>query len=284
MSTATTQLDDVRNKQRDSWNKFSSGWKKWDQLTMDFLRPVGDAILRSIPFKDNFQVLDIASGTGEPGLMAASIVRNGKVTGTDLSEDMVIIAAENAREKGLKNFETKVCSADDLPFPDESFDAVICRNGVMFFPDLDKAAAEIYRVLKPGGYFSAGFFISPEKNQWATTTMNVINKYVDMPPPSPDTPGLFRCAKPGMLKDILAKAGFNNFQETEVAFTLDVPTIEMYWSFQTEVAAPVVYGLSKADEATKQKIRETVFADVAKYSKDSGFSLPAMELVLTAQK
>ena len=93
MTIATTQLDDVRNKQRESWNKFSSGWKKWDQLTMDFLRPVGDAILRSIPFKDNYQVLDIASGTGEPGLTAASIVRNGKVVGTDLSEDMVAIAA-----------------------------------------------------------------------------------------------------------------------------------------------------------------------------------------------
>jgi len=282
--TTTTQLDEVRNKQRESWNKFSGGWKKWDQLTMDFLRPVGDVILRSIPFKDNFQVLDIASGTGEPGLTAASIVINGKIVGTDISEDMVAIAEENARAKGLKNFETKVCSADDLPFPDESFDAVICRNGVMFFPDLNKAAAEIRRVLKPGGYFSCAFFIAPDKNQWATTTMHVIQKYVDMPPSSPDTPGLFRCAKPGMMKEILEKAGFKNFQEEEVSFSLDVPTIEMYWSFQTEVAAPVVYGLSKADESAKQKIRETVFEDVAGFSKDSGFSLPAMELVLTAQK
>ena len=164
MSTTTTQTDEVRNSQRESWNKFSTGWKKWDQLTMDFLRPVGKGILESIPFKDHFHVLDIASGTGEPGLTAASIVKNGKVIGTDLSEEMVAIAAENAKAKGLTNFDTKVCSADDLPFDNESFDAVICRNGVMFFPDLQKAASEILRVLKPGGYFSAAFFIAPEKN------------------------------------------------------------------------------------------------------------------------
>jgi ubiquinone/menaquinone biosynthesis C-methylase UbiE len=283
MST-TTQLDEVRSKQRESWNKFSGGWKKWDELTMDFLRPVGNAILESIPFKDNFKVLDIASGTGEPGLTAAAIVKNGEVTGTDISEDMVAIAAENARAKGLNNFNTKVCSADDLPFDDETFDAVICRNGVMFFPDIAATVTEILRVLKPGGYFSAGFFISPENNQWATTTMNVINKYVEMPPPSPDTPGLFRCAKPGMMKNILESAGFKNIREKEVDFTLDVPTIEMYWSFQTEVAAPVVYGLSKAVEETKQRIRKIVFGDVTKYSKGSGFSLPAKELVITGQK
>jgi len=280
----TTQQDEVREKQRESWNKFSTGWKKWDELTMNFLRPVGTAILDSIPWKDNFKVLDIASGTGEPGLTAASIVKNGMVTGTDLSEEMVAIAAENAQQKGLKNFTTKVCSADALPFPDESFDAVICRNGVMFFPDLGKAAVEIRRVLKTGGHFSAGFFISPEKNQWATTTMNVINKYVEMPPSNADTPGLFRCAKPGMMKEILKGAGFKNFTEKEVSFSLDVPTIEMYWSFQTEVAAPVVYGLSKADEATRQRIQETVFADVAGYLKDGNYRLPAMELVLTGQK
>jgi ubiquinone/menaquinone biosynthesis C-methylase UbiE len=283
MST-TTQLDEVRSKQRESWNKFSGGWKKWDELTMDFLRPVGNAILDSIPFKDNFKVLDIASGTGEPGLTAASMVKNGTVTGTDISEDMVAIAAENAKAKGLNNFNTKVCSADDLPFDDESFDAVICRNGVMFFPDIEATVKEILRVLKPDGYFSAGFFISPENNQWATTTMNVINKFVDMPPPSPDTPGLFRCAKPGMMKNILEKSGFKNIQEKEVVFSLNVPTIEMYWSFQTEVAAPVVYGLSKADEATKQQIREIVFTDVTKYSSGSGYSLPAKELVITGQK
>jgi ubiquinone/menaquinone biosynthesis C-methylase UbiE len=278
------QTDDIREAQRKSWNKFSAGWKKWDQLTMDFLRPVGDAILKSIPINDNFNILDIASGTGEPGLTAAAIVKNGRVTGTDLSEDMVTIAAENAKEKGLTNFDTKICSADELPFADETFDAVICRNGVMFFPDIVKAVSEIRRVLKPGGFFSAGVFIKSEANQWATTTMSVIGKYVDMPAAGPDTPGLFRCAASGMLKKILEDSGFKNVSEKEVQFSLDVPTIDMYWSFQTEVAAPVVIGLSKASDETRQRIKETVYADVANYFKDGIFSLPAMELVVTGQK
>jgi ubiquinone/menaquinone biosynthesis C-methylase UbiE len=284
MEAAASQLEQVREKQRESWNKFSSGWKKWDQLTMDFLRPVGIAILDSIPWKDNFKVLDVASGTGEPGLSAASIVKNGKVTATDLAEDMVAIAAENGRLKGLTNFEAIVAGVDALPFEDESFDAVICRNGVMFFPDISKGVAEIRRVLKPGGYFSAAFFVKPEKNQWATLTMDIINKYVEMPAPAPHAPGLFRCARPGFMKEILQQAGFTNVQEKEISFSFNAPSIETYWDFNTQVAAPVVMGLSKADASTKEKIRNEVVEKASQYLTGSGVSLPAMEAVICGQK
>jgi ubiquinone/menaquinone biosynthesis C-methylase UbiE len=278
------QLQEIREQQKASWNKFSTGWKKWDQITMDFLRPVGEAILASIPFKDNFKVLDIASGTGEPGLSAAAIVKNGNVIATDLAEDMVSIAAENGRLKGLKNFETKVAGVDALPFEDESFDAAICRNGIMFFPDISQGVSEIRRVLKKGGYFSAGFFIKPEKNQWATLTMDVINKYVEMPVPRPDAPGLFRCAKPGFIKNILEQAGFNNIQEKEISFNFNAPSIETYWDFNTQVAAPVVMGLSKADASTREKIKNEVVERASEYITGSGVSLPATELVICAQK
>src|SRR4029078_10153824 len=136
------QLTQIRDQQKESWNKFSAGWKKWDEMTMDFLKPVGDEIIEKLNLKGNEIVLDIAAGTGEPGLTFATILKDGKVISTDLSEQMLEIAKENAMKRGLRNFETQACDVSKLPFQDNSFDAISCRFGFMFFPDMLMAAKE----------------------------------------------------------------------------------------------------------------------------------------------
>ena len=95
------QLEQIREQQKESWNKFSAGWKKWDKLTMEFLKPVGDEIIRQLNPKSNEVILDIAAGTGEPGLTIATMVGGGKVIISDLSEDMLVVA----REKAMKGHE-----------------------------------------------------------------------------------------------------------------------------------------------------------------------------------
>lgn len=75
------ELEKIRDQQRESWNRFSPGWKKWDDLMMDFLKPMGDEIVRLINPGVNDNVLDIASGTGEPALTIASIVKGGEGSG-----------------------------------------------------------------------------------------------------------------------------------------------------------------------------------------------------------
>ena len=137
------QLELIREQQRASWNKFSPGWKKWDHLFMDFLKPMGDEIIRHLNPESDDVVLDIAAGTGEPGLTIASLVKNGKVVITDLAEDMVAIAKENAAARGIKNIETVACDVTEMPFADNSFDAISCRFGFMFFPDMLLAAKEM---------------------------------------------------------------------------------------------------------------------------------------------
>src|SRR6185295_5508872 len=104
-----TQLEQIRDQQKESWNKFSPGWKKWDDLTMDFLKPMGEEIIRLIKPKGNEVILDVAAGTGEPGLTIATMLTGGKVVITDLAEDMLAIASEKAERRGLKNIETMAC-------------------------------------------------------------------------------------------------------------------------------------------------------------------------------
>ncbi|HEX5651788.1 MAG TPA: methyltransferase domain-containing protein [Chitinophagaceae bacterium] len=254
-----TALEEIREQQKQSWNKFSGGWKKWDELTMNFLQPMGEEIIRAIHPSGNDVILDIAAGTGEPGLTIARMLDKGKVVITDLAEDMLEIAKENAAKRGIRNIETVVCDVSELPFDDNSFDAVSCRFGFMFFPDMQLAANEIARVLKPGGRFATSVWNVPEKNFWVTVTMGTINKNMELPPPPPGAPGMFRCAKPGLMKNILQEAGFINVTETEISSKLRSGTVEKYWNMITEVGAPIVAALAKADDALREKIKNEVF-------------------------
>ena len=253
------QLVKIKEQQKEIWNKFSPGWKKWDDLTMEFLKPMADEIIRLIKPRDNDLVLDVASGTGEPGLTIATMLKGGKVIATDLAEGMLEVAQENATRNGIKNFEVVACDVCELPFEDNSFDAVSCRLGFMFFPDMLLAAKEMVRVLKPGGRIAASVWSGPERNLWASSIMGIIGKNMQLVSPPPEAPGLFRCAKSGFIANLFEQAGLKNVSETEVSGKLNIGNRKVYWNFMTEVAAPVVASLSNADCEMTIKIRSEVF-------------------------
>src|SRR5690349_8146564 len=108
--------DEIRDGQRTTWAGLSAGWEKWDSIIMDQLGPVGTAMIERLAVAEDQQHLDVASGTGEPGLSIARRAPGGRVVLTDLVAEMLEIAARRARAQGIANVETKVCSADDLPF------------------------------------------------------------------------------------------------------------------------------------------------------------------------
>ncbi|HKH62862.1 MAG TPA: class I SAM-dependent methyltransferase [Flavitalea sp.] len=278
------QLQQTRDQQRESWNKFSPGWKKWDELFMDFLKPVGNEIIRLIHSKKNQIILDVASGTGEPGLTIASMLDSGKVVITDLAEDMLGIARENAMQRGIKNYETFACDVSDLPFADNTFDAISCRFGFMFFPDMLLAAKEMVRVLKPGGKIATSVWNVPEKNFWITAIMDAINKNMELPAPVPGVPGMFRCAEDGFMADLFSEAGLKNILVKEVRGKLNCETAQVYWDVMTEVAAPVVASLSNADSATKDKIKRRVFQAVNQRYRGGNIMIDSSALVISGEK
>ncbi len=277
-------LEQIRDQQRLSWNKFSPGWKKWDDLFMDFLRPMGDEIIRQINPESDDTILDVACGTGEPGLTIASLLNNGKVVITDLSEDMVQIAKENAASRGIKNIEPLVCDVTEMPFADNTFDAISCRFGFMFFPDMLLAAKEMARVLKPGGRISTSVWNIAEKNFWVTAILGAINKNIPLPAPPPGAPGMFRCAEEGLLAGIFKQAGLKNISVTEVNGTLNCRTTDVYWDVMTELAAPVSAALSNADEPLREKIRTEVFRVVGQKYPEQKVWIGGSSLVIYGEK
>lgn len=279
-----SQLVEIREQQKQSWNKFSPGWKKWDDVTMRFMLPVSNALIEALKPGPSGNVLDIASGTGEPALTIAAMPGVEKVVMTDISEDMLKIARENAAERNIHKVETNICDVCELPFDNESFDAISCRFGFMFFPDMQMAANEMYRVLRPGGKMVTAVWDVPDKNFWVTAIMSVINRNLDLPKPPAGAPGMFRCCQPGQMKMIFENAGFKNIREEEVHTKLDVGKVETYWQMMTEVAAPVVAALSKADEAMQQKIKAEVIAGVLQKYNEGQVAIDAGSLVFSAEK
>ena len=250
---------EIREKQRKSWNDFSPGWEKWDQFTMEFLQAQADAIIESLDLSPNSRVLDIATGTGEPGLTMASIVSGGSVTAVDLSEGMLAIAEKKARLKGLLNFTTQVADVSVLPFEDDSFDAISCRLGFMFFPDMQLAAREILRVLKPGGKIAVTVWGEPSKNLWVTAMMGAIKKNIELPVPPPGAPGMFRCSQPGFITQLFREAGLSGCNESEINGEMLCSSTDEYWTFMNDVVPPVVAVFKNADEHTIASIRQEVY-------------------------
>ena len=278
------QLKEIREQQQATWNRFSAGWRKWDNFTMTWMQPMGEAIIDALELQESDVVLDIAAGTGEPGLTVATIVKKGSVVITDLAEGMLAVARDKAVARGISNYETLACDVCELPFENSTFDAVSCRFGFMFFPDMLLATQEIARVLKPGGHVAAAVWGSPEKNEWVTAIMGTISRNMQLPAPPPGVPGMFRCASPGLVAGLFRQAGLANVQEEEITGKLLCGSNDNYWNFMNEVAAPVVAAMSQADAAMQEKIRHEVYELVDRNHPDHSAALDYSALIISGQK
>jgi ubiquinone/menaquinone biosynthesis C-methylase UbiE len=266
----STDADRVREQQRAIWDTFSAGWNKWDKEVMDWHAPFGDAMIRRAALRPDSRVLDVAAGTGEPGLSAAALVPDGSVVLTDLSEGMLAVARSKATARGLANVRTQVADAAALPFDDGSFDAVLCRFGFMFFPDIAAVIGEMSRVSRPGARICAAVWGPPAKNPWATTVLGTIGRHLQQPVLALGAPGLFRCSGSGFMDEVFIDGGLLDVSEHEVTAELVHQSPEAYWDFMTDIAAPVMAGLAKADEVSRERIRTAVLQLARKHQHNGG--------------
>ena len=276
--------DEIRRSQRMTWAGLSVGWEKWDSLIMDQLGPVGAAMIERLGIADDQQHLDIASGTGEPGLSIARLSPNGRVILTDLAPEMLDVAVRRARAQGIENVETTACSADDLPFADDAFDSVSVRFGYMFFPDVSTATAEFVRVLRPGGRLCSSVWVKPEENPWTAIPLEAIVAEAVVAPPDPDAPGMYRCAAPGFVGSLYEGAGLHDVAEWDVHDELVTTTPEQYWDMISEHVSLAVVALQQVDESARERIRATVIEKVAAFEKDGVVRVPGLARCIVGTK
>jgi ubiquinone/menaquinone biosynthesis C-methylase UbiE len=263
----------IRQRARMEWSAAAPGWKKYGKDMFKWLAPVSDQLIRSAGITSGQTVLDVATGTGQPALTIAKIVgQNGKVIGVDLSPEMIEVAKEEAAHQGLTNAFFKVVKDESLSmFSDNTFDSVVCRNGLMFMPDPVKALKAFLRVLKPGGKASVTVWGSPDKSPVMAVVMKTISKHVpDMKQPSAaaasGTPGgPFSIPSVDMLRDYFLKGGFFNFNAEKIEVTVaQTDTAEQLWQGMTEVTGFLVILLSKMPEEKKLAIKKDVIEALRK--------------------
>ena len=276
--------DDIRDGQRATWAGLSVGWDKWDAVIMDQLGPVGTAMIGRLDIGDGQQHLDIAAGTGEPGLTVAKLAPRGHVVLTDLAAEMLDIATRRASAQGITNVETRVCSADDLPFDDASFDSVSVRFGYMFFPDLAKATSEFARVLRPHGRVCASVWVKPEENPWTTIAMQAIATEAVLVPPDPSRPNMFRCAAPGYVSALYEAAGLRDIAEWDVPVELVTESPEQYWDMISEHASLAVAALQQVDESARGRIAEAVVTKASTYENNGKVRIPGLARCIVGTK
>lgn len=271
--------------QRHDWNRVASGWEKWDRFfdeQMAFLnhRLVADARLRP-----GMHVLDLGSGTGYPALLAAQAVGpSGRVTGFDLADRMLDVARRKASSLGLSNVTFHTGDVSSLPLESASCDAVTSRFCLMFLPDIPRAAAEIARVLKPGGWCAVAVWSAPEKNPSISLSMTAIKQVIDLPPPDPSAPGIFRLARPGDLAGMLEQAGLRDVAEQEVLGDMFYASPEEYYTSLMEIAAPVQNLMASLSEAQQREVRRLIIQAAGQYRRGDRLAFPIAVRFVSARK
>jgi SAM-dependent methyltransferase len=241
--------------------------EKWKAKSAAMGRDVTDALVEYARPKSGMNVLDLASGTGEPAISLASRVGfEGHVTALDLSSDLLAIAAERAQQRGLKNFSTQQADAHQLPFPDQSFDLVTSRFGVMFFQDCERALREVIRVLKPGA--QACFLAwGPFEQPYWSSTMGVVLDHVGGPAIAPGGPDPFRFCNPGSLSSVMRKAGFGDVKEETRTVPWTWPgTAEEVWEQAQAVAAPFIPLLQRIPAGKRDAIDQNAISAIQQYA------------------
>jgi ubiquinone/menaquinone biosynthesis C-methylase UbiE len=255
---------------------------KWKAKSAAMGRAVTQGLVEYAAPCAGMTVLDLASGTGEPAITIAGLVRpTGHVTALDQSAQLLEIAAGRARSRSLSNISFQQADAHSLPFPDEQFDLATCRFGVMFFHDVERALRELCRVLKPGARACFAAWGPLEQPYWQST-MGVVARRVGGPviPEGGEDP--FRFASPQSLSAELRKAGFAGVEESTRHFDWSWPgTADELWEYAQAVAAPLRGLLEKVSEAQWPAINAEVTAALNQRSDPQGVHFQA-EIVLAS--
>ena len=248
---------DVSEQQKKHWNAVAGGWGAWLDWTSRNFQPVADWLSHAAPWQPGARVLDVACGSGFPALAAAAAVRpGGTVVATDISPEMLAVAASRARRDALDNVAFVEMAAEDLRFTGGEFDAVTNVYGLMFSPDLPRAIADARRVLKATGRFLAVTWDEPSRNPFFSVITRVAAPFLSIQAPAAGGPGPFRLSSATELESLLREAGLSDVRVERVPMTLELASADEYLQVFSDVAwKGRVAALSERDLA---RLREAI--------------------------
>lgn len=247
---------------RDQWDQAAEGWNAHTEALRAWLRQPTEALLRMAGVRPGARVLDVAAGAGDQTLaLAQAVGPRGHVLATDLSPAILALARANAAQAGFAQVHTRVADGEDLGVAEASFDAAVCRLGLMFFPDPLRGLREMHRALRPGGGVCTLVFSRPERNPCVAILMSTALKHAGLPPRDPFTPGgLLSLGAPGHAEALFRAAGFESVATAAIDAPFRLPSVDHYLAFVRSSASPILQILGRlapaAAEAAWREMRE----------------------------
>jgi len=268
------------------WTSSAPLWEKNSEIIRELFAPVSEALIEDAGVVSGSSVLDVATGTGEPALRMAEVVGPaGEVVGADPAAAAIEAARRMASQRSLTNVRFEVAGADSLPFPDDHFDAVISRFGVMFFPSPVNGIREMLRVLKPGRTMSFAVWHNLDNNPFHYSLARIVNRFSPEPELPPDAPSPFRFATPGKLRSIVEEAGARDVAERLFHFSINAPiNAEDFWNLRCDMAEKLRQRLAALPTEAFIDLKKQALDAFQSYARGAGVSFPGEVLIVSGRK
>lgn len=270
---------------REMWDAVAPAWGVHADYIDTRAAGLTAALLDASGPRPGERVLELACGAGGAGIAAAArVAPGGEVVLSDVSEQMVRIAAARASARGVTNVRARRIDAEDIDEPDGSFDAVLCREGLMFAVDPARAVAEIRRVLRPGGRVAAAVWGPPAGNPWMRLVFETVAAELGAPAAPPGMPGPFSLSDADGLAALFTNAGFADVAVHEHRADLRSPSVDDWFSRTAALSGPLARKLAGLPAERRQAIRDRLAERAQPYVAADGIVLPGLSLLATAQK
>jgi len=270
---------------RKQWEGAAPGWAKWEETVANWIEPVTEAMLDMAGVVSGAHVLDLASGAGSQTLSAAQRVgAQGHVVASDISETMLNHVRKRARAAQLDNISTIVGAAEELDVAPESFDAVICRLGLMLFVEPSKALVAVRRALKPSGRVAVVVFTIPATNAFMAKPMQILMRHAGKEPPAPGRPGIFSLGAPGVIEHLLTASGFTSLELYTCGVPLRMPSAKDALEMMQEAFGAYRAVVSDCSESIRTAAWEEVAETLQHFETGAGFEAPAEVLIASGVK
>ncbi len=288
MTMTSTTFDAIKYKEttKDQWQASAQAWHQWGPLLSTWLGSATDIMLDMADATLGHRILDVAAGAGGQSLVAAHRVGpTGSVLATDISDKILEFAAADARQAGLANIETRVLDGEGLEtLNPESFDLVISRVGLIYFPDQQKALRGMHRVLKPGGRVASIVYSTAEHNGFFSVPVSIIRRRAELPPPLPGQPGPFSLGSPGVLEAAYRKAGFRDIRTHVISAPLRLSSASECLRFEQESFGALHQMLSGLGKAECDEAWREIEQAFKKFENEKGFEGPCELVVAVGTK
>ncbi|WP_435279955.1 class I SAM-dependent methyltransferase [Streptomyces sp. 1222.5] len=255
-------------------------WVDETEVIEDFLAPVTRAIIQRSDLAPGMRVLELACGAGGLGLAITTEVGGlREFVMSDISPEMMEIAARRAKAQGMSHMCVRELDLEGIAEDDESFDAVVCRSGLMYV-DGGRASREMARVLVQGGRATCSV-LGPEKdNPWMNLILEAAHAetgaYLTSYGVSP-----FSLSNPDTLGEVFATAGFSRVEIQEIPLRMPVANFESWWRLITRSNEPLAKLLSDLPAQTVRSIRNGAWKALEEYRERSDYALPGLHLLVT---